>query len=59
MNIRHRGGYPPYYFTVKITTSHPEEQVAAKNLSDRQSIKTSIRNEQPSVRSGTLAPFYV
>ncbi|GKS55387.1 primosomal protein N' [Enterococcus mundtii] len=32
MNVRHRGGYPPYYFTVKITTSHPEEQVAAKKI---------------------------
>ncbi|MFV0559905.1 MAG: primosomal protein N' [Enterococcus sp.] len=32
MQIRHRGGYPPYYFTVKITTSHEEEQVAAKKI---------------------------
>ncbi|ASZ08518.1 primosomal protein N' [Enterococcus thailandicus] len=32
MQVRHRGGYPPYYFTVKITTSHPEEQVAAKKI---------------------------
>ena len=32
MNVRHRSGYPPYYFTVKITTSHQEEQVAAKKI---------------------------
>ncbi|HFK9970936.1 TPA: primosomal protein N' [Enterococcus faecium] len=32
MHVRHRGGYPPYYFTVKITASHPEEQVAAKKI---------------------------
>lgn len=25
MYIRHRGNYPPYYFTVQITASHPEE----------------------------------
>ncbi|MBF8808668.1 MAG: primosomal protein N' [Enterococcus lacertideformus] len=32
MTVRHRSGYPPYYFTVKITTSHQEEQVAAKKI---------------------------
>jgi primosomal protein N' (replication factor Y) len=32
MAVRHRSGYPPYYFTVKITTSHQEEQVAAKKI---------------------------
>ncbi|MBD9743528.1 primosomal protein N' [Enterococcus faecium] len=32
MHVRHRGAYPPYYFTVKITASHPEEQVAAKKI---------------------------
>ena len=26
---RHRGDYPPYYFTVQITASHPEEIEAA------------------------------
>lgn len=30
MYIRHRGDYPPYYFTVQITASHPEENEAAK-----------------------------
>lgn len=33
MYIRHRGGdYPPYYFTVQITASHPEENEAAKQM---------------------------
>lgn len=32
MFIRHQSGYPPYYYTVKITCSHPEEQVAAKRM---------------------------
>ncbi|KAF1295237.1 primosomal protein N' [Enterococcus sp. JM4C] len=32
MSVRHRSDYPPYYFTVKITASHPEEQVAAKKI---------------------------
>lgn len=32
MYIRHRGDYPPYYFTVQITASHPEENEAAKRM---------------------------
>lgn len=32
MIVRHRGGYPPYYFTVKITASHEEEQMAAQKM---------------------------
>lgn len=32
MLTRHRSDYPPYYFTVKVTTSHEEEQVAAQKI---------------------------
>ncbi|HGL3773171.1 TPA: primosomal protein N' [Enterococcus faecalis] len=32
MYIRHRGDYPPYYFTIQITASHPEENEAAKQM---------------------------
>jgi primosomal protein N' (replication factor Y) len=32
MTIRHRGDYPPFYFTVQITASHPEENAAAKQM---------------------------
>lgn len=32
MTMRHRSGYPPYYFTVKITVSHEEEQEAAREI---------------------------
>lgn len=32
MVIRHRGNYPPYYFTISITASHTEEKVAAKKM---------------------------
>ncbi|MHC5216968.1 primosomal protein N' [Enterococcus sp. LJL128] len=32
MQIRHRGDYPPFYFTVQITASHPEESYAAKQM---------------------------
>ncbi|MGM0126225.1 primosomal protein N' [Enterococcus sp. AZ194] len=32
MSVRHRSDYPPYYFTVKITASHPEEQAAAQKI---------------------------
>jgi primosomal protein N' (replication factor Y) len=30
MNIRHQGNYPPYYFTVRLACSDPEENKAAK-----------------------------
>ncbi|MHC5228526.1 primosomal protein N' [Enterococcus sp. LJL99] len=32
MQIRHRGDYPPFYFTVQITASHPDENQAAKQM---------------------------
>ncbi|MCD2256219.1 primosomal protein N' [Agrilactobacillus fermenti] len=30
MRLRHEGGYPPYYFTVLLQTTHPDESQAAK-----------------------------
>lgn len=32
MNLRKLAAYPPYYYTVKIMTSHPEEKEAAKAI---------------------------
>ncbi|RRK11038.1 primosomal protein N' [Lactiplantibacillus garii] len=32
MQVRHQGGYPPYYFTVQITASDLDEAVAAKRM---------------------------
>lgn len=32
MFMRHQSGYPPYFFTLKITCSHPEEASAAKRM---------------------------
>ncbi len=32
MYIRHRGGYPPYFYTIQITASHKNESVAAKKM---------------------------
>ncbi|WP_207695981.1 primosomal protein N' [Enterococcus sp. DIV0212c] len=32
MYVRHRGDYPPFYFTVQITASHSEENQAAKQM---------------------------
>ncbi|WP_326717275.1 primosomal protein N' [Vagococcus jeotgali] len=32
MQLRHRGNYPPYYFTVQLVVSHEEEVVAAKKM---------------------------
>ncbi|MGX7350464.1 primosomal protein N [Enterococcus canis] len=32
MKTRHRGDYPPYYFTAQITASHSSEEVAAGKI---------------------------
>ncbi|MFZ2352754.1 primosomal protein N' [Paucilactobacillus nenjiangensis] len=32
MNIRHRGKYPPYFYTLQISVSHEEEAQAAKAI---------------------------
>ncbi|WP_461213235.1 primosomal protein N' [Lacticaseibacillus sp. GG6-2] len=32
MAVRHRGDYPPYYFTMKLTVSHQDEGEAAKAI---------------------------
>lgn len=32
MVMRHQAGYPPYYYTVKITASHTEEAQAAQKI---------------------------
>ncbi|WP_390404883.1 primosomal protein N' [Lacticaseibacillus jixiensis] len=32
MAVRHRGDYPPYFFTMKLTVSHQDEQEAAKAI---------------------------
>lgn len=32
MRLRHQAGYPPYYFTVRLMASHPEEAQAARAM---------------------------
>lgn len=32
MNVRYRGGYPPYYYTVRVMASHEQEAVATKAM---------------------------
>lgn len=32
MFLRHQSAYPPFYFTVKITANHPDEEVAARKM---------------------------
>lgn len=32
MQLRHRGDYPPFYYTVQVIASHSSEQVAAKYM---------------------------
>lgn len=46
MRVRHQSGYPPYYFTVKITCSHIEEQTAAKKMfAIFQDLKKQLSNQ--------------
>lgn len=32
MSLRHQASYPPYYYTVRLMASHPEEAVAARAM---------------------------
>lgn len=32
MQLRHQAGYPPYYYTVRLMASHPEETQAARAM---------------------------
>ena len=48
MLLRHRGNYPPFYFTILITTSHTEELQASKKM---QEIVESIR---PNLKPETI-----
>ncbi len=34
MQLRHLGGYPPYYYTVQLTASHEVEEVACQTIFD-------------------------
>ncbi|GEQ37980.1 MAG: primosomal protein N' [Tetragenococcus halophilus] len=46
MFLRHQSGYSPYYFTVKITCSHQEEQIAAKKMFQiAQEVKTALSSD--------------
>lgn len=43
MDIRHRGGYPPYYFTIQVTASAPAESQAAKKIFETyKTLKTAL-----------------
>lgn len=46
MLLRHRGNYPPYFYTILITTSHEEEIKAAKKMHQIvQQIKPQLQPE--------------
>lgn len=32
MQLRRQAGYPPYYFTIRLMASHPDEEIAAKAM---------------------------
>lgn len=52
MFLRHQSGYSPYYFTVKITCSHQEEQLAAKQIFNI----AQLINTELSTKSIVLGP---
>lgn len=45
MNIRAQAGYPPYFYTIKLMASHPEEKVAAKVIYDLKSQLTGLAKD--------------
>ncbi|MGB3160410.1 MAG: primosomal protein N' [Carnobacterium sp.] len=46
MLLRHRGNYPPFYFTILITTSHVEELMASKKMLEIvESIRPNLKPE--------------
>lgn len=34
MSLRHQASYPPYYYTVRLMASHPEERTAAQAMAE-------------------------
>ncbi|KRN59107.1 primosomal protein N' [Limosilactobacillus secaliphilus] len=45
MNIRSQAGYPPYFYTVKLMASHPEEKEAAKVIYDLKAHLTGLAKD--------------
>lgn len=46
MNIRKQAAYPPYYYTVKIMGSHPDEKTVAKMMFDvRKKLKGDLARD--------------
>jgi primosomal protein N' (replication factor Y) len=46
MTLRHQGQYPPYYFTIKLTTSDEDETVAAKKIFELQQTLKPVLSDQ-------------
>jgi primosomal protein N' (replication factor Y) len=52
MQLRQMGGYPPFYYTIQLTVSHPEENEAARQVHRI----TKVLQKKVSLRTLLLGP---
>ncbi len=57
MNMRHRGGYPPYFFTIKIVSSGTTEADVAKKIFEINGQLRQILTKQASILGPTPKPI--
>ncbi|GBG94120.1 primosomal protein N' [Ligilactobacillus salitolerans] len=57
MNMRHRGGYPPYFFTIQIVINGTNEAEVAKKIFEVNGQLTQILSQQAVVLGPTPKPI--
>ncbi|WP_405075748.1 primosomal protein N' [Ligilactobacillus acidipiscis] len=57
MNMRHRGGYPPYFFTTQIVTSGPNEADVAKKMFEIDGQLKQVLSSQAVILGPTPKPI--
>lgn len=57
MHMRHRGGYPPYFFTTQIVTSGPNEADVAKKMFEINEQLKQILSKQAVILGPTPKPI--
>ncbi len=57
MNMRHKGGYPPYFFTTQIVTSGPNEADVAKKMFEINGQLKQILSKQAVILGPTPKPI--
>ena len=57
MNMRHKGGYPPYFFTTQIVTSGPNEADVAKKMFEINGQLKQVLSKQAVILGPTPKPI--